>query len=116
MSASNPLLQALAAIPVAPFVAAHSVIAVRGNGPIETGDDGVVSYQSAHIPEAVSELVFRSGHSVQSNPLAVNEVRRILLPVPGAASRRPRPLRCRVARCRAASPPCHDTAPRLVTI
>jgi pimeloyl-ACP methyl ester carboxylesterase len=79
MSRSNPLLQALAAIPVAPQIAAHSIIAVRGNGPIETGDDGVVSYQSAHIPEAVSELVIRSGHSVQSDPRAVNEVRRILL-------------------------------------
>ena len=46
---------------------------------VETGDDGVVSYQSAHIPEAVSELVVRSGHSVQSNPYTVREVRRILL-------------------------------------
>jgi pimeloyl-ACP methyl ester carboxylesterase len=50
MSPSNPLLQAFAAIPVSPEIAAHSIIAVRGNGPIETGDDGVVSYQSAHIP------------------------------------------------------------------
>jgi pimeloyl-ACP methyl ester carboxylesterase len=93
MSPGNPLLQAFAAIPVAPSVAAHSIIAVRGNGPIETGDDGVVSYQSAHIPEAVSELVVRSGHSVQSDPRTVNEVRRILLlqlaqPVPGAAAKR----------------------------
>jgi pimeloyl-ACP methyl ester carboxylesterase len=79
MSPGNPLLQAFAAIPVSPRIAAHSIIAVQGNGPIETGDDGVVSYQSAHIPEAVSELVVRSGHSVQSDPRTVNEVRRILL-------------------------------------
>jgi len=79
MSPSNPLLQAFAAIPVAPGIAAHSIIAVRGDGPFETGDDGVVSYQSAHISEAVSELVVRSGHSVQSDPRTVNEVRRILL-------------------------------------
>ena len=79
MSSDNPLLQAFAAIPVAPRIAAHSIIAVQGDGPIETGDDGVVSYQSAHIPEAASELVVRSGHSVQSNPRTVNEVRRILL-------------------------------------
>jgi pimeloyl-ACP methyl ester carboxylesterase len=79
MSPSNPFLHAFALIPVAPGIAAHSIIAVQGNGPIETGDDGVVSYQSAHIPEAVSELVVRSGHSVQSDPLTVNEVRRILL-------------------------------------
>jgi hypothetical protein len=79
MSPNNPLQKAFAAIPVSSNVAAHSIIAVQGEGPIETGDDGVVSYQSAHIPEAVSELVIRSGHSVQSDPRTVNEVRRILL-------------------------------------
>jgi len=79
MSSSNPLLQAFASIPVSPKVKAHSIIAVEGNGPVETGDDGVVSYQSAHIPEVASELVVRSGHSVQSNPYTVREVRRILL-------------------------------------
>jgi hypothetical protein len=52
---------------------------VQGDGPIETGNDGVVQYSSAHIDEAESELVVRSGHSVQSNPKTVAEVRRILL-------------------------------------
>lgn len=79
MTPNNPALQALAAIPVSPNVAAHSIIAVQGDGPVETGDDGVVSYQSAHIPEAKSELVVRSGHSMQDNPYTVAEVRRILL-------------------------------------
>ena len=79
MSPDNPLLQVFSTIPVSRRVAAHSIIAVKGNGPVETGDDGVVSYQSAHIPEAASELVVRSGHSVQSDPHTVNEVRRILL-------------------------------------
>jgi hypothetical protein len=79
MSPDNPFVKAFAAIPVSPKVAAHSIIAVEGDGPAETGDDGVVTYQSAHIPEAKSELVVRSGHSVQANPHAVAEVRRILL-------------------------------------
>jgi pimeloyl-ACP methyl ester carboxylesterase len=79
MSPGNPLLQTFAAIPVSPTVAAHSIIAVQGDGPVETGDDGVVSYQSAHIPEAASELVVRSDHSVQSDPRTMNEVRRIQL-------------------------------------
>jgi pimeloyl-ACP methyl ester carboxylesterase len=79
MTPANPLLQAVAAIPVAPTVAAHSIIAVQGEGSVETGDDGVVSYQSAHIPEAVSELVVRAGHSMQAEPETVREVRRILL-------------------------------------
>lgn len=48
-------------------------------GPAEEGDDGVVAYRSAHIDEAVSEVVVRSGHSVQSNSQAIEEIRRILL-------------------------------------
>jgi pimeloyl-ACP methyl ester carboxylesterase len=79
MTPDNPALKAFAAIPVSPKVSAHSIIAVEGDGPVETGDDGVVTYQSAHIPEAKSELVVRSGHSVQANPHTVAEVRRILL-------------------------------------
>jgi hypothetical protein len=79
MSPNNPTLSALAAIPVSAKIAAHSIIAVLGDGPVETGDDGVVSYESAHIPEAQSELVVRSGHSVQDDPHTVAEVRRILL-------------------------------------
>ncbi len=79
MTPGSPYITALSSLPVTPKVAAHSIIAVDGDGPIETGDDGVVAYRSAHIEEAVSELVVRSGHSVQSNPRAVAEVRRILL-------------------------------------
>jgi pimeloyl-ACP methyl ester carboxylesterase len=79
MTPDNPALQALAATPIAPNVAAHSTIAVEGYGPIETGDDGVVAYKSAHIDGVVSELVVRSGHSVQGDPHTVAEVRRILL-------------------------------------
>jgi len=36
-------------------------------------------FESAHITEAVSEVVVRAGHSVQDHPDTVNEVRRILL-------------------------------------
>ncbi len=79
MTPGSPMATVVADIPVAPTVAAHSIIAVAGDGPVETGDDGVVEYSSAHIAEAKSELVVRSSHSVQANPLAVAEVRRILL-------------------------------------
>lgn len=79
MTPGSPLITTLAGIPVAPTVTANSIIAVQGDGPIETGNDGVVQYSSAHIDEAESELVVRSGHSVQSNPKTVAEVRRILL-------------------------------------
>jgi len=51
---------------------------VKGDGPPEKGDDGVVRYTSAHIEPVESELVVRSAHSTQSNPHTIEEVRRIL--------------------------------------
>jgi hypothetical protein len=59
-------------------VAAHSIIAVRGAGPVEAGNDGVVTYTSAHIEGVASETVVNSGHSTQSNPYTILEVGRIL--------------------------------------
>ena len=78
MDASNPGLKALAAMPIAPGVHAHSIIAVKGTGPVEDGNDGVVEYKSAHIDGVESELAVRSGHSTQATPETIEEVRRIL--------------------------------------
>jgi pimeloyl-ACP methyl ester carboxylesterase len=79
MTPGSPLITGLAEIPVAPGVAAHSIVAVEGDGPAEDGSDGVVRYQSAHIDGVDSELIVRSGHSSQSNPHTIAEIRRILL-------------------------------------
>jgi hypothetical protein len=79
MRPGNRFIETLAEIPVVPGVPSHSIIAVRGNGPPEQGDDGVVEYQSAHLAETESELVVRDGHSCQANPHTIAEVRRILL-------------------------------------
>lgn len=79
MNPNNPGLLMLASIPVSSRIKAHSIIAVEGDGPKEEGDDGVVAYKSAHIDEAVSELVVRWSHSVQDQPEAIEEIRRILL-------------------------------------
>src|SRR6185436_13404494 len=79
MSPRNPFIRVLSSIPIAPGVKAHSIIPVQGTGPIENGADGVVKYASAHIDGVESEVVVRSGHSTQSNPRTIEEVRRILL-------------------------------------
>jgi pimeloyl-ACP methyl ester carboxylesterase len=79
MNPGHPAIRTLASIPVSPGTKAHSIIAVDGDGPVQEGDDGVVAYRSAHIDEAVSEVVVRWGHSVQGHPQAIEEVRRILL-------------------------------------
>ena len=70
---------ALAEIPVATNVHAHSIIAVKAKFPeIRTGNDGVVEYKSAHVDYVESEFVVRSYHSCQDKPETIEEVRRIL--------------------------------------
>jgi len=79
MTPGNPFIRTLVSLPVVPGVTAHSIIAVKGDGPVEEENDGVVDYASAHIEGVESELLVRSGHSCQSNPHTIAEVRRILL-------------------------------------
>ncbi len=79
MSPKNRWLLALAEIPVTAGVKAHSIVAVRGREVPPAGGDGVVKYESAHVPYVESELVIRDGHGCQDHPAAIEEVRRILL-------------------------------------
>lgn len=79
MSPSNPFVKTLSSLPIVEGVTAHSIIAVKGDGPPEEGSDGVVPYWSAHIEPVASEKVVKSPHAVQSNPHAIEEIRRILV-------------------------------------
>ena len=79
MSAHHPFIQITSSIAVPPEIPAHSIIPVKGTGPYEDGNDGVVAYQSAHVDWAASEKVVRWNHSCQGTPEAIEEVRRILL-------------------------------------
>jgi pimeloyl-ACP methyl ester carboxylesterase len=78
MSPENPALLAFAETPVHPTIKAHSIIAIKGDDTPPEGDDGVVAYSSAHLAGVESECIVRSGHSCQSMPKAIEEVRRIL--------------------------------------
>jgi pimeloyl-ACP methyl ester carboxylesterase len=79
MTPGSKFIKTLSALPIAKGVSSHSIISVKGDGPVEAGDDGVVEYESAHVDFTDSELVVRSGHSCQDNPHTIGEVRRILL-------------------------------------
>ncbi len=80
MTPGSPFIKALAAMPIAPGVVAHSIIPVSGGLPPGGQGDGVVKYESAHVDGVASELVVpNSGHSVQGNPAAIEELRRILV-------------------------------------
>ncbi len=78
MSWGNKFLRTLHGLPPAPGVRTHSIVAVKGKGPAEAGGDGIVRYTSAHLAGVESELVVRTGHSCQSDPHTIEEVRRIL--------------------------------------
>ena len=78
MSPKHPFIRALYESPIDPGITAHSIIAVRGDGPVTGKTDGVVAYESAHIDGVASEVVVRSSHSTQSHPDTIEEVKRIL--------------------------------------
>ena len=78
MKPGHPFVRTLSASPLAPGVAAHSIVAVEGRGSPLGLHDGVVAYRSAHLEGVESEKIVQSSHSLQSNPATIQEVRRIL--------------------------------------
>jgi hypothetical protein len=78
MNPNNIFIRNLASIPIADAVVAHSIIAVDSDAPLSERGDGVVKFISAHIDGVESEKTVRSSHSVQGNPEAILEVKRIL--------------------------------------
>lgn len=79
LSDKDMFLRAAANLPIAPDVRYYSIIGNNTPGvPLEQSSDGVVPYTSSHLAGAQSELVIRSGHSVQETPQAIIELRRIL--------------------------------------
>jgi hypothetical protein len=76
---SNRMLKALAALKFDPEVKYHTISGNHDEAGVPGGTDGVVPYFSSHLDGAVSELVVKSGHNVQENLTAIEEVRRILL-------------------------------------
>lgn len=66
-------------LPLDSKVPYHSIIGNKYEAGIPGGTDGIVPYHSSHLDGAESELIVKSGHSVQKNPLAIQELRRILL-------------------------------------
>ncbi len=79
LSEKDPSIQAFAKLAISPTVTYHSIM---GNDtpdvPLAESSDGIVPYRSAHWDGAASEVIIPSGHSVQENPQAIIEIRRIL--------------------------------------
>lgn len=77
LSPTGPALQLLNRLPLS-NVPYHSIIGNNSIGGIPGGSDGIVPYSSSHLDGAQSEVVVKSDHSVQRNPLAIQEIKRIL--------------------------------------
>ena len=76
----DPLVAAINDVPLRPGVRLHSIVGDRGRrGPVERSSDGVVAYESAHLPSAESERVVPAGHSGTLRcPQTTDELLRIL--------------------------------------
>jgi pimeloyl-ACP methyl ester carboxylesterase len=78
MAPGSMFTSTLSSEPIAPGVRVNSIIPVGTSKSLQDADDGVVSYRSAHLPDAESELVVESDHSAQITAVT-DEIRRILL-------------------------------------
>jgi len=78
MRPGHQFIRVLSASPIAEGVTAHSIVAVDGAGGPQGLNDGVVTYESAHIDGVVSERIVRSTHSTQGHPDTILEIERIL--------------------------------------
>jgi hypothetical protein len=78
LSPHNPVLLALADLPVAPGIPFHTITGDRGRGDGAKASDGVVTYASSHLTGAASECVVPAGHFLTNEPACTDEVIRIL--------------------------------------
>lgn len=79
-----PIFPLLAQAPRSPWTRYHNIVGVVPKrsllGRVTEEGDGVVAYHSAHLDYATSEIVIPADHlTVHRHPLAILEVRRILL-------------------------------------
>ena len=79
LSPTDPVLRALADLPGDVAIPFHSILGDRGSGLGPQSSDGVVEYASSHLEGAASEKMVPFGHNVHHHPVAIGEVRRILL-------------------------------------
>jgi pimeloyl-ACP methyl ester carboxylesterase len=78
LATDSPILQAIEAMKPNPAVVTHSIIGSERPVPKLQSTDGVVPYRSSQLKGVASEKIVRSGHGVQKDGEAIQEVRRIL--------------------------------------
>jgi hypothetical protein len=84
LSPESPILPVMLQSPIAPGVQYHNIIGVESKpgflSKASERGDGIVSYESAHLESAASEIIVDADHmSVHRHPQSVLEVRRVLV-------------------------------------
>jgi pimeloyl-ACP methyl ester carboxylesterase len=79
LETDSPVLMALMEMHAREGVVFHSIIGAKYPDARSNTTDGIVPYRSSHFEGAVREKVVNSDHSVQKDPLAILEVRTILM-------------------------------------
>ena len=78
LSPKNRFVRMINTIPIVPGIPYHTIIGDRGRGDSPNSSDGVVPYWSSHMDGAQSEYIVPSDHGAHQNPMAFEEVKRIL--------------------------------------
>jgi pimeloyl-ACP methyl ester carboxylesterase len=78
LSPSSRVIQGLRRIPIDQSVPHHSIVLQLKHPTIRGRGDGVVPYESAHLPTATSEVIVPGFHIQVGQPGVTDELRRIL--------------------------------------
>ena len=78
MNPNSSFLKTLQEAPLDPDLALHSIIPIGNYPGPEGAHDGVVTYESAHLDVADSEILIPAEHSCQDHPRTLMAMRRIL--------------------------------------
>ena len=79
LSPSSIFTKATNKIPLADDVPYHTIYGIRKGKPGKGSSDGIVPYWSSHLDITQSEVPVPSGHSAHRHPIAIAEVKRILV-------------------------------------
>ena len=82
LSPRDPIIAAFNDLPIRTRVSLHSTMGDLGRGgPPERASDGLVPYQSSHLPQAQSERLMPAGHTgTMHRPETAEEIMHILQP------------------------------------
>jgi len=75
----NPMHGIMMNQPIASNVVYYSIIGNKDKANTPGGTDGVVPYSSSHLAGTREEIIIHSGHSAQTKPRTIMEIKKILI-------------------------------------